>query len=56
MSERDYKELDAKITYGLEIAERRMLEEKARNGECVIVSDSNGIIHHVPASQYLKVK
>lgn len=45
-----------RIVYGLEIAERRMLEEKARNGECVIVSDSNGIIHHVPASQYLKVK
>ncbi|MBQ8486890.1 MAG: hypothetical protein IJ533_04475 [Prevotella sp.] len=56
MSTQEHKEMVDRIVYGLEIAERRMLEEKARNGECVIVSDSNGIIHHVPASQYLKVK
>ena len=30
MSESDFKTLDEKITYGLQVAEREMLEEKAR--------------------------
>ena len=42
-----------RIVHGLEIAEREMLEEKARHGESVIVSDSNGVIRSVPAASYL---
>lgn len=53
MSEREYKDLSRKINEGLEIAEREMLEEKARRGENVIVSDSNGVIRSVPAATYL---
>ncbi|MBR1687323.1 MAG: hypothetical protein IJ710_02195 [Prevotella sp.] len=43
----------ARIVHGLEIAEREMLQEKARNGEHVIVSGSNGVIRSVPAETYL---
>lgn len=53
MSEKDFKRLDEQIDYGLKIAEREMLEEKARRGENVIISDSHGQIHSVPASNYL---
>lgn len=53
MSENDFKALDEKIVYGLQVAEREMLEEKARRGENVIVCDDSGIIRSVPASQYL---
>ena len=42
-----------RIIYGLQVAEREMLEEKARRGEDVIVCDENGVIRSVPASQYL---
>lgn len=53
MSEIEYQELSLKIARGLEIAEREMLEEKARRGEDVIISDRDGNIRSVPASQYL---
>ncbi len=53
MSESDFKTLDEKITYGLQVAEREMLEEKARRGENVIVCDDNGVIRSVPAKEYL---
>ena len=53
MSENDFKTLDEKIVYGLQVAEREMLEEKARRGENVIVCDDKGVIRSVPASQYL---
>lgn len=42
-----------RIVRGLEVAEREMLEEKARRGENVIVADKDGNIRSVPASQYL---
>jgi len=42
-----------RIIYGLQVAEREMLEEKARRGENVIVCDDNGVIRSVPAKEYL---
>ncbi len=42
-----------RIIFGLQVAEREMLEEKARRGENVIVCDDNGVIQSIPASQYL---
>ena len=53
MSESDFKTLDEKIIYGLQVAEREMLEEKARRGENVIVCDDSGVIRSVPAKEYL---
>ena len=36
MSENDRKELSEKLHFGLALAERRMLEEKALRNECII--------------------
>lgn len=53
MSKQEHKEMTDRIIYGLQVAEREMLEEKARRGENVIVCDDKGVIRSVPASQYL---
>lgn len=53
MSQQEHKKMVDRIIRGLEVAEREMLEEKARRGENVIVSDSNGVIRSVPAATYL---
>ena len=47
MSSAEHKEMVEKITRGLEIAEREMLEEKARNNENVIVC---GDLNETPIS------
>lgn len=37
-TEEEYKELSAKLRYGLELAEQRLIEETARReGHCVMV-------------------
>lgn len=36
MSENERKELSEKLHFGLALAERRMLEEKALRNECII--------------------
>ena len=38
--------------YGLEIAEREMLKEKARNNEDVIVCGDDNVIRHIPAKNF----
>lgn len=53
MTEKEHKEMIDKIVYGLKIAEREMLEEKARNNEDLIVCENDGIIRRVPAKNYL---
>ena len=53
MSTAEHKEMVAKITRGLEIAEREMLEEKARNNEDVIVCGDDNVIRHIPAKNFL---
>lgn len=53
MSAKEYKELMDKIIYGLQVAEREMLEEKAKNNEDLIVCGDDGVIRHVPAKNFL---
>lgn len=47
-------ELEEKIWKGLQLAERRMLEEKALHGEDIIVCNDDGIIQHIPAKKALE--
>lgn len=53
MSDKEVKEFSRKLEYGLRIAERRMLEEKALRGEDIIVSSDGKTIERIPARQLL---
>ena len=53
MSNKEVKEFSEKLRYGLEIAERRMIEEKALRGEDIIVSSDGKTIERIPARQLL---
>lgn len=53
MSEKEILELQDKIDKGLQLAEKRMLQEKALHDECVIIQTSNGEIQHIPAKQVI---
>ena len=53
MSEKEIFELQDKIDEGLQLAEKRMLQEKALRDECVIVQNSDGVIQHIPAKQVI---
>ena len=47
------KEFSEKLKAGIELAGKRMLEEKALRGEDVIVSSDGKTIERIPASQLL---
>ena len=53
MSDKEYKDLSRKIDKGLELAEKRMLQEKALRGERVVVCDKNNNIRRIPAKQVI---
>ena len=53
MSNKEIKEFSEKLKYGLELAERRMLEEKALRGEDVIVSSDGKHFEQISAQQIL---
>lgn len=53
MSDKEYLEFTKKLDYGLRLAERRMLEEKALHGQDVIVCDAYNNIERIPARQVL---
>lgn len=53
MSEQEIKEFEDKLLMGLQLAEKRMLQEKALRDECVIVQNSDGVIQHIPAKQVI---
>ena len=53
MSSTENKQMVEKITNGLKIAEREMLEEKVRNNEDVIVCGDDNVIRHIPAKKFL---
>lgn len=53
MSNTEHRQMIEKIVSGLKIAERTMLEEKARNNENVIVCGRDKVIRHIPAKNYL---
>lgn len=50
MSNKEYSE---KIKAGIELAGKRMLEEKAMRGEDIIVSSDGKTIERIPASEVL---
>lgn len=54
MSNEERKELSRKLHYGLALAERRMLEEKALRNEDVIQGMPDGKIKAVPARRLLR--
>ena len=54
MSNKEIAEFGEKLQYGLDLAERRMLEEKALHGEDIVVCDADNNIHRIPASEALK--
>jgi hypothetical protein len=53
MSNKEVHELSEKLKYGLELAEKRMLQEKALRGECVVVCDKDNNIQRIPAQQVI---
>lgn len=54
MSEQEAKDLTAKLERGLELAERRMLEEKTIRGEILVQGTPDGRVVHVPAREVLQ--
>lgn len=53
MSNKEIAEFGEKLQYGLDLAERRMLEEKALHGQDIVVCDERGNIQRIPAKQAL---
>ena len=53
MSDKEIKDLTAKLDKGLELTYRRMLEEKALHNETIVVSNSEGKIEYIPAKEVL---
>jgi len=53
MSEKEIQEFNKKLLYGLELAEKRMLQEKALRGQSVVVCDSENNILRIPAKQII---
>ena len=54
MSNKEIQDFAERLNYGLAIAERRMLEEKALHGEDIVVCDDDNNIKRIPASEALK--
>ena len=50
---KEIKEFTSKLEKGLQIAERRMLEEKALHDETIVVSNAEGKIEYIPAKEVL---
>ena len=53
MSNKEIKEFEKKLIYGLTLAEKRMLQEKASREEFVIMQSADGDIRRVPAKQVI---
>ncbi len=53
MSNKEIKEFEKKLIYGLTLAEKRMLQEKALREEFVIMQSADGEIRRVPAKQVI---
>lgn len=47
------KDFSEKLKRGLELAEKRMLEEKALRGQDVVVCDSDDNIYRIPAEEVI---
>ena len=53
MTDEEIKELSEKLQYGLRLAERRMLEEKALHGQDIVVCGDDNIIKRISAQEAL---
>ena len=53
MSNKEIQEFNEKLRRGLELAEKRMLQEKALRNQDVVVCGSDQIIRHIPAKQVI---
>ena len=53
MSNKEKQEFIEKLRRGLELAEKRMLQEKARNNEDVIVCGDDNVIRRIPTKQVI---
>ena len=53
MSNKEKQEFIEKLRRGLELAEKRMLQEKARNNEDVIGCGDDNVIRRIPAKQVI---
>lgn len=53
MSNKEIQEFNEKLRRGLEIAEKRMLQEKALRNQDVVVCGADQIIRRIPAKQVI---
>ena len=53
MSDKEIREFSEKLKHGLELAEKRMLQEKALRGQDVIVCGDDHIIRRIPAKEVI---
>lgn len=53
MSEKEVNNFISKLNFGLKLAEKRMLEEKASRDESVIIYTEKGGIQHIPAKKII---
>ena len=53
MSNKEIQEFNEKLRKGLELAEKRMLQEKALRGQSVVVCDADNNIRKIPAIQVI---
>jgi hypothetical protein len=53
MSNKELRDFTCKLEAGLQIAERRMLEEKVLHNETVVVANAEGKIEYISAKKVL---
>jgi hypothetical protein len=53
MSNKEIQDFTSKLEAGLQIAEKRMLEEKALRNETIVVSNAEGKIEYLSAKDVL---
>ena len=55
-TEEEYKELSAKLRYGLELAEQRLIEETARREGTLCYGRPDGKVVRISATELLKLR
>ena len=53
MSDKEAREFSEKVNRGLELAEKRMLQEKALRGKDIIVCGDDNVIRRIPAKEVI---
>ena len=55
-TEEEYEELSAKLRYGLELAEQRLIEETARREGTLCYGSPDGKVVRISATELLKLR